>query len=115
MKSLAFILSIYFTLFSAQPVLAAVAKMKGECGMECSREKNSRHEQQPKSDNKQDSEKCPICCCNIFQCAFCCGIIIDEPVFEIALSSKSAGLFPGSDLILHSSYSSDCWQPPELV
>jgi hypothetical protein len=116
MKSLAFILSIYFMMFSAQPVLAAVANMKGECEMQCGKSKSSCHsEGKQKSNNKQDPEKCPICCCNIFQCAFCCGIVIDENVFEISLSSQSANLFGDADLVPSSSYSPDCWQPPELV
>jgi hypothetical protein len=107
MKLVAFLLSFYFMLFSAQPVLAAVAKMS-DCKMTCS------EQTVPQKDPSKDApEKCPICCCNIFQCAFCCGIIMDVPVFEIALSSTST-VFPNVDLILPSSYISDCWEPPEL-
>lgn len=121
MKLAALILSFYFMLFSAQPVLAAVPKMK-DCGSSCSRlrpneRKSAPHESHHKNESpaKQDNEKCPACNCTIFQCAFCSGVVMEESSFGFSLFSKSAASFPQTDLILHSSYASDCWQPPELV
>jgi hypothetical protein len=114
MRTIAFLLSVYFILFTAQSALAAVSRMKG-CETSCCENKSAKHHSTKNNSEKQDNEKCPICNCNIFQCAFCSGIITEESSFRFSLFAGAAAVFPQADLHIYSSHLSDCWQPPELV
>ena len=115
MKLAAFILSFYFLLISAQPVIAGVAKLAVVCNTECSVMSVKNECAKNQESCPQEENSCPLCCCSIFQCTFCCGALVEEHIYNINLRPQSASLFPGADLILLSSYSSDCWQPPEMV
>ncbi len=116
MKIVAFLLSFYFVLISSQPVIAAVVKMTKACEMvnTCS---GTVSNECPKNREAcpQEKNSCPLCCTNVFQSAFCCGALVEENIYKISLHPESARLYPDADLILDSSYSSDCWQPPEMV
>jgi hypothetical protein len=116
MKFAAFILSFYFLLISAQPVLAATAKLAMSCESKCGSAPVQREctKNQPSS-CPQDENSCALCCYNVFQCTFCCGALVEENQYKISLHPRSAVVFPGADLVLHSSYSPDCWQPPEMI
>lgn len=122
MKLAAFILSFYFLLVSAQPVLAATAKLAMSCEREMSCESacgNASVQRECAKNNPspcpEDENSCALCCCSVFQCTFCCGALIEENNYKISLHPGSTSVFTGADLVLISAYSSDCWQPPEMI
>ncbi len=116
MKIAAILLSFYFVLISSQPVIAAVVKMTNACEM-VSRCDETISSECPKNRKACPEEKnsCALCCINVFQSAFCCGALIEENNYKFSLHPESERQYPGADLILPSSYSPDCWQPPEMT
>jgi hypothetical protein len=116
MRFTAFIFSFYFMLIAAQPVIAGVAAYTMRCESECGSMSFQRGcAKSEESSCPTEESSCALCCCNVFQCTFCCGALVEEQAYKINLLSQSARLFPGADLILPSSYSPDCWQPPEMA
>jgi len=113
MKHLSFILATYICLLTVQPVVtrvyASFNKQTESCGHDCCKHK-------PISENKHHSNNC---CddgvCNPFGICNCCFVFNSVQVaVQFNTNSVMHKLVSSEENNLVSSFSSDCFHPPEI-
>lgn len=114
MKFFAAILVIYMSILTVSPVLCGLADMLQKVELCCTADESKQCSDEPKdSKDQSDNKPTSILCCSVQKCN-CCFETPPQFDFEIGPIITSEKIRIRDESVI-SNYSSNCWQPPEIV